>query len=816
MSSAFSVSDFGGTGTSTAPTFGQLLVGNAGGGYTLTSTSSLGISGGGGTWGSITGTLSNQTDLQTALNLKLSSSSLATSALLAGLVSDHTGGGSLVFATSPTFAGTPVFSGGLISDSVNSTTTIPNGSAYAWTVATSSSASPLIEVDTTGNDGTVSIGAASSSGSSVVLGATGEPANLVFAASSTIEGAGTGQAITIGANSDVVDFGVNVGIGTTTPGSIFSVSGVGNWTGATTTYYATGGINLTGGGCFAINGSCISGAGGSNYWTASGGNIYNNTGTDVGIGTTTPGSLLSLNGIANFAAATSTFYSTGGINITHGCFSVAGTCITGGGTSYTFSYPLLNTSGTISQAWGTTTADIWSQLQTFTSGFISNASSTFTNTLNINGGTQNYGAVSTSTIPNNVPYAWTLATSTTASPLLGITTTSGSEQVSIGVPNSNIIIGATNSSPNLIFQNNATIEGSNTLLTFGAGTDRLDFAVNTGIGTTTPYSALEVWGPNTASTSAFAVVNSASTTEFTVYDTGNAVLAGSLQQNSDIRLKTNIQALDGSTSLAEIDNLNPVTFNWIDPEKSGVPQFGFIAQQVENVFPNLVATTAPTALTPDGTLSLNYIDLISPIIAAIQELDREITTLESTVAGFAQSITTDVLSATTVNAHQLCLDGTCVTATQLQALLAAANQSAGAPASPSPSPSDATDTPDSTTSPQAPVIQINGNDPAIIQVGATYTDLGATITGPQADLNLGIRTYVNGMLMNPVQIDTSTTATDTIDYVVTDSSGNTSTSTRTVIIQAIQEPAAPVPDPGTTASSTSATTTPSDPTSTTP
>ena len=197
---------------------------------------------------------------------------------------------------------------------------------------------------------------------------------------------------------------------------------------------------------------------------------------------------------------------------------------------------------------------------------------------------------------------------------------------------------------------------------------------------------------------------------------------------------------------------------------------------------------------------MNYIDLISPIIAAIQELDREITTLESTVAGFAQSITTDVLSATTVNAHQLCLDGTCVTATQLQALLAAANQSAGAPASPSPSPSDATDTPDSTTSPQAPVIQINGNDPAIIQVGATYTDLGATITGPQADLNLGIRTYVNGMLMNPVQIDTSTTATDTIDYVVTDSSGNTSTSTRTVIIQA----------------STSATTTPSDATSTTP
>ena len=36
------------------------------------------------------------------------------------------------------------------------------------------------------------------------------------------------------------------------------------------------------------------------------------------------------------------------------------------------------------------------------------------------------------------------------------------------------------------------------------------------------------------------------------------------------------------------------------------------------------------------------------------------------------------------------------------------------------------------------------NNPAIVQVGASYSDLGATITGPQADLNLGIKTFVNG------------------------------------------------------------------------
>jgi hypothetical protein len=63
----------------------------------------------------------------------------------------------------------------------------------------------------------------------------------------------------------------------------------------------------------------------------------------------------------------------------------------------------------------------------------------------------------------------------------------------------------------------------------------------------------------------------------------------------------------------------------------------------------------------------------------------------------------------------------------------------------------------------------------------------ATITGPQADLNLGITTYVNGAPMNPVQLDTSTAATDTIAYVATDSAGLTSTSTRTVIIQAAND-----------------------------
>jgi hypothetical protein len=316
---------------------------------------------------------------------------------------------------------------------------------------------------------------------------------------------------------------------------------------------------------------------------------------------------------------------------------------------------------------------------------------------------------------------------------------------------------------------------------------------NLGIGTTTPYSRLSVWGPDTsAGTSAFVIANSASTTEFNVLDNGNATLAGTLTQNSDQRLKTNIQTLNASSSLAAIDALNPVTFNWINLSQGSTTQLGFIAQQVQQIFPNLVATTSPTALTPDGTLSLNYIGLISPIVAAIQALSAELNSIENTIAGFAQSFTTHILTADDITANNsLCVaagandpNPVCITKTQLATLLSQsaaaglANPTPGSstPSLANPTPDDATDIP--------PVIQINGDNPAIVQVGATYTDLGATITGPHQDLNLGITTYVNGTPMNPVQLDTTTAATDTIAYVATDQAGLTATTTRTVVVVA--------------------------------
>jgi hypothetical protein len=110
---------------------------------------------------------------------------------------------------------------------------------------------------------------------------------------------------------------------------------------------------------------------------------------------------------------------------------------------------------------------------------------------------------------------------------------------------------------------------------------------------------------------------------------------------------------------------------------------------------------------------------------------------------------------------------------------------------------------DATASSIPPIIEINGENPAHIHVGDTYNDLGATITGPQADLNLGIHTFVGSTPIEQAVIDTSEPATYHLYYVATDQSGNTATSTRTVIIEPVAQSSPPTADTSTTVQATS-------------
>jgi Domain of unknown function (DUF5011) len=179
-------------------------------------------------------------------------------------------------------------------------------------------------------------------------------------------------------------------------------------------------------------------------------------------------------------------------------------------------------------------------------------------------------------------------------------------------------------------------------------------------------------------------------------------------------------------------------------------------------------TTSATALTPNGTLGLNYLGLIAPIVEAIQSLSAQLSSLEATVSGFANSFTT----------KQLCLTDdsgtTCYTRSQLNVIVGTP-QSSVTISTPTPPTISGTTTP--------PSIDIQGSNPATIDVGSTYTDLGALATDNQGD-TLGYKTFLNGTLVSNIIIDTTQLATDTIDYVATDTWGNTSTSTRTVVVEA--------------------------------
>jgi hypothetical protein len=167
------------------------------------------------------------------------------------------------------------------------------------------------------------------------------------------------------------------------------------------------------------------------------------------------------------------------------------------------------------------------------------------------------------------------------------------------------------------------------------------------------------------------------------------------------------------------------------------------------------------------------------------------TPADGSASGFFQNIFTgltqwfasatngiDEFFANSIHANnELCVGSTCVTADQFKAMVAATGV-ASAPtieiSAPIPPTLSGTSTP--------PSINIQGSNPATINVGDTYTDLGAIAHDNQGH-NLSYWTFINGALSGNILIDTSQAATDTIEYVATDTWGNTATSTRTVIVQ---------------------------------
>jgi hypothetical protein len=100
------------------------------------------------------------------------------------------------------------------------------------------------------------------------------------------------------------------------------------------------------------------------------------------------------------------------------------------------------------------------------------------------------------------------------------------------------------------------------------------------------------------------------------------ITAFSSTTKSDINLKKDVKQLEYNNELLY---LNPVTFKWKDINKSNSSNVGFIAQEIEEILPNLVKEGL------DNYKSVNYVSLIPYLVKHIQNLEKRIVFLEENI-----------------------------------------------------------------------------------------------------------------------------------------------------------------------------------------
>jgi hypothetical protein len=467
------------------------------------------------------------------------------------------------------------------------------------------------------------------------------------------------------------------------------------------------------------------------------GNLIYGTGLDgsgdtistgnVGIGTTTPGSILSVQGVANWTTATSTYYSTGGLNLAAGCFAIAGNCL-----------GLANISGTLSVAGGGTGTTTW---QTGSIPFFNGTNLTENNPNlfwdNTNSrlgiGTASPSAVLHILDQNNAGWRFEeysngdgtnyrnyRARGTIAAPTavlsgdrLASFLGAGYNGSSFNSPDGGISIWAA--------ENYTNTSTGGTFVTFGTsatGTNpggggvermRLDSTGNIGIGTTSPWRTLSVTG-----TVGFDGITSVSTNQsaYLCLSSNKEVVQDSTTcLASSARFKQNIETLSASSSLSEVMALTPVSFQYTpsyngalqsDPNFSGT-FVGFIAEDVAKIDPRLITVdaTGPTPTAPHG---VRYENITAILVGAIQGIsvisgtfkDNLIAWLGDASNGindfFAKNIYGTNVYASEIDSTKICATDsggkTCITRAQLDALLngqAATGQGSGSSGAPAPS-----------------------------------------------------------------------------------------------------------------------------------
>jgi len=106
-------------------------------------------------------------------------------------------------------------------------------------------------------------------------------------------------------------------------------------------------------------------------------------------------------------------------------------------------------------------------------------------------------------------------------------------------------------------------------------------------------------------------------------DVSGTVAATSFVYRSDARLKENITPFTNSLSI--VNDINPVRFDWREEAELEGSDVGVIAQQIKQLFPEAVKEDS------DGTLSVDYVKLVVPLLGAVQQQQQHIESLEARI-----------------------------------------------------------------------------------------------------------------------------------------------------------------------------------------
>lgn len=106
-----------------------------------------------------------------------------------------------------------------------------------------------------------------------------------------------------------------------------------------------------------------------------------------------------------------------------------------------------------------------------------------------------------------------------------------------------------------------------------------------------------------------------------VYIPGNLYVDGSIVNPSDINIKKNIEVLNPLLT-NKLNNLEPIKYTFKNDKENEI-HYGFIAQDFENIFPELVKIK-PDINTDTHIKAINYIEIIPLLVHRVQTLTKEI------------------------------------------------------------------------------------------------------------------------------------------------------------------------------------------------